>query len=148
MKIRLYSNRLILSNGNLYIERPALYWNKTQVDDIIPLATIYWLFIWWKKNNMGTVTWLIHIGYVPGMINTIRALLCFAAFRKRPISPHPSSFRQWHWSSYPDSKVHGANMGPIWGPSGPRWAPCWPHELCYLGMLLSNCKQRNPVEYG
>ena len=28
-------------------------------------------------------------------------------------------------------------MGPIWGPSGPtgpRWAPCWPHELCYLGL--------------
>ena len=27
-------------------------------------------------------------------------------------------------------------MGPTWGPSGadgPRWAPCWPHELCYLG---------------
>ena len=27
-------------------------------------------------------------------------------------------------------------MGPTWGhlgPAGPRWAPCWPHELCYLG---------------
>ena len=27
-------------------------------------------------------------------------------------------------------------MGPKWGPpgpTGPRWAPCWPHELCYLG---------------
>ena len=27
-------------------------------------------------------------------------------------------------------------MGPTWGPSGAdrtRWAPCWPHELCYLG---------------
>ena len=27
-------------------------------------------------------------------------------------------------------------MGPTWGhlgPSRPRWAPCWPHELCYLG---------------
>ena len=24
-------------------------------------------------------------------------------------------------------------MGPTWGPTGPRWAPCWPHELCYLG---------------
>ena len=31
---------------------------------------------------------------------------------------------------HPDSKVHGANMGP----TGPRWAPCWPHELCYLGV--------------
>ena len=28
-------------------------------------------------------------------------------------------------------------IGPTWGhlgPTGPRWAPCWPHELCYLGM--------------
>ena len=23
------------------------------------------------------------------------------------------------------------------GPTGPRWAPCWPHELCYLGLALS-----------
>ena len=32
----------------------------------------------------------------------------------------------------PDSKVHGAHLGPI----GPRWAPCWPHEPCYLGWHL------------
>ena len=24
---------------------------------------------------------------------------------------------------------HAAHLGP----AGPRWAPCWPHELCYLG---------------
>ena len=24
---------------------------------------------------------------------------------------------------------HGAHLGS----TGPRWAPCWPHELCYLG---------------
>ena len=29
----------------------------------------------------------------------------------------------------PDSKVHGANTGPTWGP---RWAPCRPHKPCYL----------------
>ena len=23
--------------------------------------------------------------------------------------------------------------GALLGPTGPRWAPCWPHELCYLG---------------
>ena len=39
---------------------------------------------------------------------------------------------QWP-NNYPDSKVHGAHLGP----TGPRWAPCWPHELCYLGMLLN-----------
>ena len=30
----------------------------------------------------------------------------------------------------PDSKVHGANMGPF----RPRWAPYWPHEPCYQGV--------------
>ena len=24
-------------------------------------------------------------------------------------------------------------MGPAWGPVGPRWAPCWPHETYYQG---------------
>ena len=33
-----------------------------------------------------------------------------------------------------DSKVHGANMGPIWG----RQDPGGPHGLCYLGSLNSN----------
>ena len=26
---------------------------------------------------------------------------------------------------------HGAHLGP----TGPRWAPCWPHEPCYQGRL-------------
>ena len=36
----------------------------------------------------------------------------------------------------PDSKVHGANKGAHLGPTGPRWAPCWPHGLCYLGYFI------------
>ena len=31
-------------------------------------------------------------------------------------------------------------MGPTWGPlgpTGPRWAPCWPHEPCYLGVHVN-----------
>ena len=34
------------------------------------------------------------------------------------------------WNITPDSKVHGANMGPIWG----RQDPVGPHELCYVGL--------------
>ena len=41
-----------------------------------------------------------------------------------------------------DSKVHGANMGPTWGPTGPMWAPCWPHEPCYLGSQWCNISYR------
>ena len=35
----------------------------------------------------------------------------------------------------PDSKVHGAHLGP----TGPRRAPCWPHEPCYQGQWR-HCK--------
>ena len=38
--------------------------------------------------------------------------------------------------TYPDHVI-ARFMGPTWahlGLTGPRWAPCWPHELCYLGM--------------
>ena len=34
--------------------------------------------------------------------------------------------RPWYQGSWGQ---HGAHLGP----TGPRWAPCWPHELCYLG---------------
>ena len=38
-------------------------------------------------------------------------------------------FIQENLKMSPDSKVHGATMGPIWG----RHDPGGPHELCYLG---------------
>ena len=34
---------------------------------------------------------------------------------------------------FPDSKVHGANMGPTLILSAPDGTPCWPHEPCYQG---------------
>ena len=37
--------------------------------------------------------------------------------------------------SSPDSKVHGAYMA-LPGPAGPRWAPRWPLETCYLGRVV------------
>ena len=42
-----------------------------------------------------------------------------------------------------DSKIHGTNMGPHLGPTGPRWAPCWPHELCYLGWYHPSYNDKN-----
>ena len=51
------------------------------------------------------------------------------------------------------SSLRARFIKPTWahlGPTGPRWAPSWPHELCYLGCynwlcysntwLDSNCK--------
>ena len=40
----------------------------------------------------------------------------------------------WHYDHCPDSKVHGANMGPISGQQGPGVPHVGPgHEPCYLG---------------
>ena len=46
---------------------------------------------------------------------------------------------------------HGAHLGPI----GPRWAPCWHHEPCYLGshqqwMVIDNhwcCRVHHNIYY-
>ena len=43
--------------------------------------------------------------------------------------------QQYPAVSYPDSEV----QGPTWGPSGAdktQVGPCWPQELCYLGIQL------------
>ena len=48
---------------------------------------------------------------------------------QRRVSPnHSHSFD--YIRKVPDSKVHGTNMGPIWGRQDPGGPPCWPHELC------------------
>ena len=39
----------------------------------------------------------------------------------------------------PDSEVHGNKHGAQLGPTGPRWAPCWPRERCYLGRICIRC---------
>ena len=36
------------------------------------------------------------------------------------------------------------------GPTGPKWAPCWPHELCYLGCYensLANKRNGTSLTY-
>ena len=40
------------------------------------------------------------------------------------------------------TKFMGPTCGPM-GPTGPRWAPCWPHELCYLGWWLNDAYIRH-----
>ena len=48
-------------------------------------------------------------------------------------SPHSYAVGYHLKSNSPDSKVHGANVGPTWGRQDPGGPQCWPHELCYLG---------------
>ena len=55
----------------------------------------------------------------------------------RSVGWSAGSYSWLYMTIIPDSTVHETNMGPIWGPTGPKWAPCWPHERCYLGWLAS-----------
>ena len=40
-----------------------------------------------------------------------------------------------------DSKVHGANM------TGPRCAPYWPYEPCYLGILCNQMQNKSVLRW-
>ena len=31
------------------------------------------------------------------------------------------------------------------GMTGPRWAPCWPHEVCYRGMMIVRRTSKKPI---
>ena len=89
--------------------------------------------VWWCHDRSGVRTCNAHLSHC--------SLTYWWHFLKT-FSGAISSMKnvvfwfKFHWSSlpriYPDSKVHGAHLGP----TGPRWAPCWPHELCYLGNSL------------
>ena len=54
-----------------------------------------------------------------------------------PVGKHwcPDQELSWEQGSWGQ---HGAHLGP----TGPRWAPCWPHELCYLGISGLNWSAR------
>ena len=52
---------------------------------------------------------------------------------------HYTMYSAWIHKRHPISRVMttliARFMGSTWAhlwPTGPRWAPCWPHELCYL----------------
>ena len=74
--------------------------------------------------------WLFNVNLVQSLIHMFYAgsVLILALWN----GMHKTSFTGW----YPDSKVHGANMGPIWGRQDTRWVKCLPHELCNLGIHL------------
>ena len=38
---------------------------------------------------------------------------------------------------FPDSKVHGANMGPIWGQQDPGGPHVGPMKFFYLGYIIT-----------
>ena len=75
--------------------------------------------------------------------------------RMNGVSEHPThclenyaSVSRWgsRYDGLPNSNVHGANMGPIWGRQDPGGTPRWLHEFCYLGWP-SVSPDMKPVEH-
>ena len=69
------------------------------------------------------------------------AVSCYIWVRYNGIWLYSAIF-QWNFA-YPDSKVHGANMGPIWGrqnPGGPHVGPMnfaiWVSFLCLIKVMF------------
>ena len=57
----------------------------------------------------------------------------------QPYSPFKKYFRN-HYKDLQFTSLLNTDTSQqgSWGqPTGPRWAPCWPHELCYLGFYTS-----------
>ena len=77
-------------------------------------------------NHIPSVTvsghprWLIFSGHPRWLITrlSVTADVAVSSGRRHP----------WEHSSW---SRDGAHLGP----TGHRWAPCWPHELCYLGLV-------------
>ena len=92
------------------------------------LALLSWMTLGITKNWLWAS--LTHCGFTKILLWSVLT------------TPRPTLFCTWFVrNQYLDSKVHGANMGPTWGPTGPRWAPCWPLEPCYLGMYHYRCSE-------
>ena len=83
-------------------------------------------------------------------MHSVPVLLCFVVVWYRPILPIyyrslwkkkcpsigdaiPKNGDNWSNCSSRNSPVSWGQHGTHLGPTGPRWAPCWSHELCYLG---------------
>ena len=67
-------------------------------------------------DGAGFIHPLRHIGGFPARFNTTR----YKSGLKRSIPFFSSTL-----------------IARFMGPTGPRWAPCWPHEVCYLGYEIA-----------
>ena len=76
------------------------------------VLTINWGNNWMKDDIKSIITSMVWI------INCQQMLWCHGHHETHS---SPDSCR---WGQ------HGAHLGP----TGPRWVPCWTHELCYLGL--------------
>ena len=91
---------------------------------------------YWMLCKPNVVDWKLYCHFdSQAIITKWPGKIMTAAFPWAGLS-HPYSEGSWG--------QHGAHMGP----TGPRWAPCWPHEFCYLGSLWWSWEARPSDQHG
>ena len=96
---------------------------------------VLWLFSVVSLNKLLTNSWVTSgLMYHDAHVTTVKCHTRSGAAIPTPLNLYALGF---HGSALIPSSwgQHGAHLGP----TGPRWAPCWPHELCYLGPILHTC---------
>ena len=92
--------------------------------------SLYTFDIYWGRQNIWNYT--DNVKCIPLIENVwISHMMCSRGSYSRWVVTSSSNYRHHHtnqrWpSKFPDSKLHGANLGPIWGrqdPGGPHVGP-------------------------
>ena len=98
-----------------------------------------------------------HLPLSPADLNTTsvatRCLQKISRFLVMNVNTLCVALIYWNLASYPDSKVHGANMGPIWGlqdPGGPHVGPInfaiWVfNEIKSVWHFVKQCKNSGGI---
>ena len=96
-------------------------------------------------TSLMIVYWTVYAGADQRKHQSSMSLAFVPVIHQWPVNSlqkWPVMWKMFPFDDVPDSKVHGANMGPHLCPVSPRWAPCRPHETCYLG---SSCAADVPA---
>ena len=93
------------------------------------IAFILKLCLFYTDSSIYCISWLYEILMADyGLIQTCCVLQC-------------SETKGWQWAvmwgygGQPQKQGSCGQQGAHLGPVVPRWAPCWPHEPCYLGQF-------------
>ena len=157
----------------LHLNMCKVWWRQSHITLWFWMSTIWWPAFVQNRHQTFLNDYpvhvqghLIHYGVACIMANSACVVEIDAVGREHMLkiwfeanSPNDlCDIRGWLPHSLPQKQGPWGQHGTHLGLTGPRWAPCWPHELCSLGSKrpytftrpqLSNCtgkKYLQPVD--
>ena len=108
------------------------------INDIAAIISLWPSDTIWRVRSRSTLVQVVLVAswyQSIAIINIDVSPKMFCSVHLRAISPENAlkSIVMYVRSLHLGNVVHWVNMGPILG--RPRWAPSWPHEPCYQGLL-------------